>query len=160
MGELYSSKEVIESSPKYCIVISGINDAVTQSGPEFYAYHMTLIVKTLLHYNSTPVIVNIPRVGLDENFAEKSGFVKFSNKISSAILNNGEDLTVDDYRNQLVLELKKENLLNKVIMVNPDEVGIDYKLNRKEFWDPLHMNEVGYEKFSTYLAQKIVDLEK
>lgn len=159
-GELYSSKKVIENQPKYCVVLAGVNDAITQSGPDFYSHHMRMIINTLLHYKITPIIVNVPHVGLNENFAEKNGFIKLSNKVSSKLINKGEDLTVDDYREQLILDLKKNNVLDKVILINPDEVDINFYTNKNWFADPLHMNQSGYDIFSSFLAQKISDLEK
>lgn len=78
----------------------------------------------------------------------------------STLTNDGEDLTVDDYREQFILDLKKNNILDKVILFNPDEVDINYDTNKNWFADPLHMNHTGYDIFSSFLAQKISDFEK
>ncbi len=81
-------------------------------------------------------------------------------QLDSTLINDGENLAVDDYREQLILDLKKNNVLDKVILINPDEVGLDYYTNKNWFADPLHINQSGYDVFSGFLAQKISDLEK
>lgn len=55
-GNEHSSKFLIENRPDYCIVIAGVNDAASQIGGHFYSYHMSLIIKTLLHYKIKPII--------------------------------------------------------------------------------------------------------
>src|SRR5690606_7925243 len=73
----HSSKSLIENRPDYCIVIAGVNDAASQIGSHFYAYHMNLIVKTLLHYRIKPIIVTCPEFGIKETIDNMNVLSKY-----------------------------------------------------------------------------------
>ncbi|WP_223608985.1 SGNH/GDSL hydrolase family protein [Chryseobacterium sp. OSA05B] len=157
-GEEFSSKKVIEKKPDYCIVIAGVNDAATHVGPDFYTHHMMMIIKTLLHYNIKPVVVSMPEFGVEEDFKNKNIISGFGNKGAELVLNGGAAFKIQDYRNALLEDLKQNGLDQKVVVLNFDEVTKDYEKDRNLFGDPLHLNKLGYQKFSEFLAKGIVNL--
>ncbi|MCT2564348.1 SGNH/GDSL hydrolase family protein [Chryseobacterium herbae] len=156
--EEFSSKKVIEKKPDYCIVIAGVNDAATHLGPDFYTHHMMMIIKTLLHYNIKPVVVSMPEFGVEEDFKNKNVLSGLSNKGAELVLNGGTAFKIQDYRNALLKDLKHNGLDQKVVILNFDEVTKDYEKDRNLFGDPLHLNKLGYQKFSEFLAKGIVNL--
>jgi lysophospholipase L1-like esterase len=158
-SEEFSSKTIIEKKPDYCIVIAGVNDAATHMGFEFYTWHMTMIINTLLHYGIKPVIVIIPEFGLEDDFKRKNFVSALSNRGAEFLLNKGEPFTIEDYRSALLAELKRTKLNNKVVLLNFDEVSRDYDHDRNLYSDPLHLNKVGYQRFSEFLAAGIINLE-
>lgn len=155
----FSSKKVIEKKPDYCIVIAGVNDAAMHLGPQFYSHHMLMIVKTLLNYNIRPVVVSMPEFGLEENFKSKNIISALSNKGAELVLNGGTAFKIEDYRKAFQEDLKNNGLDQKVIVLNFDEVSHDFEKDRNLYADPLHLNKLGYQKFSDFLTQSIVNLE-
>ncbi|MBB6370943.1 SGNH/GDSL hydrolase family protein [Chryseobacterium shigense] len=158
-NEEFSSRKVIEKKPDYCIVIAGVNDAATCMGPEFYTHHMLMIIKTLLHYNIRPVIVSLPEFGVEENFKSKNVISSLSNRSAELVLNGGDQFKIPDYRNALLEELKHDGLDKKITILNFDEVTPDYDKDKGLYADPLHLNKLGYQKFSEFLAKGMVNLE-
>lgn len=157
-NEDFSSKKIITSQPKYCIVIAGVNDAATRVGSKFYSHHILLIIKTLLHYKITPIIVNLPEFGINEDYEQKQMVAKFAN-ISSEVFLDDNGFEIKDYRNLLLKDLKTNKLEKQVIILNFDEVCKNYERNKNLYSDPLHLNQLGYKKFSEFLTAKIIDLE-
>ncbi|KMQ66913.1 hypothetical protein ACM46_05300 [Chryseobacterium angstadtii] len=157
-AEEFSSRKVIEKKPDYCIVTAGVNDAAMHMGPDFYSHHMMMIIKTLLHYNIKPVVVSLPEFGVEEDFKNKNLISSLSNRGAELFLNGGTAFTIQDYRNALQEELKNSGLDQKVVILNFDEVSKDFDKDRNLYADPLHLNKQGYQKFSEFLANGIVNL--
>lgn len=157
-GEEFSSKKVIDKKPDYCIIIAGVNDAAMHLGPEFYTRHMIMIIKTLMHYHIKPIVVSLPEFGVKEDFENKNMISRLSNRGAELLLNGGAEFKIQDYRNLLLENLKHNGLDKKVVVLNFDEVTHDYDKDRNLFGDPLHLNKEGYQKFSEFLANGIVNL--
>lgn len=157
-NEEFSSKEIIEKKPDYCIIIAGVNDAATHVGPGFYTHHMVMIINTLLHYGIRPVVIPLPEFGLEEDSERKNILSSLSNKGGELVLNNGKRFEIRDYRKALLKALKHEGLDKKITLLNFDEVSPDFNKDRNLYADPLHLNGKGYQKFSDFLAQSIINL--
>lgn len=157
-NEEFSSKFVIESKPDYCIIIAGVNDVARHIGKKNYADHMVLIINTLLHYKIKPIIVEVPNFGVEDVQEYKNIFSRYTNTVSEAI-DGGEvnDNNVSAYRETLNEELKKNDLLDKIILFDSDKINKDYKNNKNLFSDPLHLNEQGYEVFVKELSEDIIE---
>ena len=157
-NEEFSSKFVIESKPDYCIIIAGVNDVARHIGKKYYADHMVLIINTLLHYKIKPVVVEVPNFGVEDVQEYKNVFSRCTNAVSEAI-DGGEvnDNNVSAYRETLNEELKKNDLLDKIILFDSDKINKDYKNNKNLFTDPLHLNEQGYEVFIKALSEDIIE---
>ncbi|MGB5418974.1 SGNH/GDSL hydrolase family protein [Algibacter sp.] len=154
----YSSKHVIKSRPDYCIVIAGVNDTHGQIGPEFYAHHIKLIIKTLLHYNIKPVIVELPEYGIVEATNDMGFIRKYRSIISSKINNKGEIDNIKTYRIALTNVLKKENLTDKIIFVDFEKVCADFETCKTIYKpDGLHLNSDGNKLLSDVIAKKIAE---
>ncbi len=67
------------------------------------------------------------------------------------------DNNVSAYRETLNEELKKNDLLDKIILFDSDKINKDYKNNKILFSDPLHLNERGYEVFIKELSEDIIE---
>ena len=157
-NEEFSSKFVIESKPDYCIIIAGVNDVARHIGKKYYAGHMILIINTLLHYKIKPIVVEVPNFGVEDVQKYKNVFSRCTNAVSEAI-DGGEvnDNNVSAYRETLNEELKKNDLLDKIILFDSDKINKDYKNNKILFSDPLHLNERGYEVFIKALSEDIIE---
>lgn len=155
-GNENSSKFIIENRPDYCIVIAGVNDAVGQVGANFYSHHIVLIIKTLLHYNIKPIIVDLPEFGIVETINDM-GFVKRErNKIFARFTNSGQIDNINTYRETLNEELDKENLKDKIIQVDFDNVCSDYSNHKELYANPSHLNKQGNEKLIKVIINELI----
>jgi len=151
----HSSKFVIENSPDYCVVIAGVNDAASQIGGHFYSYHMVQIIKTLLHYNIKPIVAPCPEFGIQEAIDNMNVLSKNRNIVSSYFNNNGEIDNIKTYRKILIEELEIENLEDKVILIDFDNVCSDYHACADLYRDSLHLSRKGNELLCQIIANEI-----
>lgn len=158
-GEQYSSKFIVENQPKYCIVMAGINDAARHMGKDYYVHHMDLIIITLLNYNITPIILELTAFGVEKDHSQKNIISSAGNRISEYVDGN-EINNINAYRKALYKHLQNTTLLDKVIFIDVDGLGIDYKNHPNLYTDPLHLNEKGYEKLINGFSDKIISIEK
>ena len=122
-----SSHAVLETNPEYCIVFAGVNDATGQLGPNFYAHHMTLIIKALKHYNIKPIILELPEFGIVE-YINQEGFAGNRYKAFAYFTNSGEIDNIHTYRAALQERLKSENLVNDILFVDFDQICADSQI--------------------------------
>lgn len=155
-NEEYSSKFILEERPDYCIIIAGINDAVSQIGSNFYAYHMILMVKTLLHYDIIPVIVSLPEFGIEESIDNMNILSKTRNVISARINNNGEIDNITKYRAVLEKELRLEKLVDSVILVDFDNVCTDYNKFPDLYANASHLSMKGNEMLFQIITNEML----
>jgi len=141
----HSSKFIIESRPRYCIVIGGINDAVSQLGSNYYAHHVTQIIKILLHYNIKPVIVSLPNIGIKEATGKMNFFNRYMNMAAAYFNNNGNLDNIKAYRARLQKKLAGEKLQDSIIMIDFDIVCAAYNKCPGIFADPIHLSAKGKE---------------
>ena len=134
-----SSKFIIENKPDYVIVVAGVNDAVGQVGADFYAYHVDLIISTLIHYGVRPVLVELPEFGIEEATARLGSIRSLRNKISAYLTNEGKVDNIEIYRNALVKKLQSTQNLNKIIYLPFDIICRDYNDCPKLYKDPMHL---------------------
>jgi lysophospholipase L1-like esterase len=156
--EAFSSKSIINANPDYCIVVAGVNDAAGQLGAKFYAHHMHLIIKTLLHYNITPIVVELPEIGIIEYTNNTNLIYRLRYKLSAIFNNNGEIDNIKTYRKSLKDLLLRNKLLDKIIFVDYDKICPDYK-NCKSLYkkDGLHLNTIGNKVLSETIVEKLIE---
>lgn len=160
----HSSKYIIESRPDYCIVVAGVNDASGQVGPSCYSYHMSLIIKTLLHYNIKPVVITLPEFGIEEipeDMTHLEGVLwKLRNNIAAFLNNRGEIDNIIKYREDLLNELRAENIIDQVTFVDFDNVCEDYYKCPCLYVDRGHLSKCGKQKLCRVVADKMIELIK
>ncbi|MFB9121583.1 SGNH/GDSL hydrolase family protein [Bergeyella porcorum] len=151
---IYSSKFVVEFCPQYCIVVAGVNDSFRGFGKTYYAEYVVKIANTLLHYNITPVILEIPNYSVEESQNTRSKLGVYRDALWFSL--KGEDYkNLDAYRDELKKYLKKEGLENRVILINPNDANIDYQKHPEWYEDPLHLNDKGYKELVNVIAKKM-----
>lgn len=149
-----STKCILQQRLHYCIVSGGINDLHGQYGEEYYRYHLLLIIKTLLHYNIKPIILEIPYFYNQEQYKVYS----FSRQTAYRILSlaNSHRLQTDNllrYREEITQALKNEHLLDKVIYISTDSI---LKNNKNLYIDNMHINKEGYDLLGDRIVQQII----
>ena len=150
-----SSKFIIENHPDYCVLVSGVNDAISQVGSNFYTHHVVLIVNTLLHYKITPVIVELPEFGIVEATNELGFIPRERDILSAKFTNSGEIDNIRTYREALVRELEVKNLKDSVILIGFDKVCDDYSKYLELYFGSSHLSKKGNEKFSQIITNEL-----
>ena len=151
-----SSKYIIENRPDYCILIAGVNDATVHVGRRYYSHHIILIIKTLLHYNIKPVVVSCPEFGIKETI-ENMKFLKRNRIIITSYFNNkGEIDNIKAYRNSLNELLESEYLRDSIMLIDFDNVCIDYINCQELYANPSHLNSKGVEKLVRLVVDELV----
>lgn len=157
-SEKFSSKFIIENTPKYCIIIAGINDSFRGVGKDFYADHMLKIINTLLHYDITPIIFEIPNFGIEQSQRYRHKVSVYRDKLWFGIKN--EDYkNLKEYRTLLKNKINEQKLSDKVFFITNDESNFDYHHNNNLYREALHLNKKGYDKLGDILTKKIIELE-
>ncbi|MCE6991392.1 SGNH/GDSL hydrolase family protein [Dyadobacter sp. CY323] len=147
-NDRFSTKFIVERNPKYCIVFAGVNDAIGQLGADYYTHHMSLIIKTLIHYKIKPVIVELPEFGIIEHTGQMNYLARERNKVFATFTNSGKLDNIKAYRRALVETLKSENLMKSVIFVHFDKVCTDYDNCKDLFADYAHLSSKGKKLLS------------
>jgi hypothetical protein len=155
-GNEHSSKFIVESRPDYCIVIAGVNDAVSEIGGNFYSYHMDQIIKTLLHYKIKPIIVSCPEFGIKETIDNMNVLNKNRNIISAYFNNNGEIDNIKTYRKILDEKLVTERLKDSIILIDFDNVCSDYNKCRELYENTSHLSKKGDEKLGQIIINELI----
>lgn len=155
--EITSSKFIVEKSPDYCIVIAGVNDAISQIGSNYYSHHMCQIVKMLLNYNIKPIIVTCPEFGIKETIDDMGILKKSRNVIAAYINNKGEIDNINAYRKNLSEVLESENLIDSTILIDFDKVCTDYKHCSELYLNSSHLSEKGNIKLTHLIVNDLIE---
>jgi hypothetical protein len=152
----FSSKFIIEEKPDYCIIIAGVNDAANQMGRNFYAHHMTLILKTFLFYNITPVVVSLPEFGIEETIESMNIVSKTRNILVAGINNKGEIDNIEKYRAALENQLRSEKISDNVILIDFDNVCADYNKCSDLYANSSHLSAEGEKILIQIITNELI----
>lgn len=150
-----SDKYIIEKKPKFCIVVAGVNDALGQVGKNFYAYHTTLIIKTLLHYKIKPVLLELPQFGIIEQTNEMNPLKRLRNKVFSLLNNSGNIDNISNYRFALQEQLNKTQLKDSIIFISYDSICPKYGKCPELYINPSHLSDVGKNNLAFEIAKSL-----
>jgi hypothetical protein len=151
----HSSKFILEKRPEYCIVIAGVNDAAGQVGSEYYSYHVSQIVETLLHYKIKPVLVSLPEFGIEETTEKMDIVSKTRNEISAYFNNDGVIDNIRIYRNALNKALQTSHLNDSVLVVDFDNICPEYSRNKELYMNPAHLSKSGNLRLGNLIIDKL-----
>ena len=155
-NDINSTRALIEQNPQYAIVFCGMNDSHGQYGKEFYIYHTSLIIQTLLHYHIKPILLELPMYNITKQYAYYPYYKKLMYRILSWFTDKTTHIkNVERYRIALREKLTHQGLYDKIQWVSIDS------LCTKDFYkDYMHLNKKGYQHLSQIIATTILnDLE-
>lgn len=132
------------------IVIAGVNDSAGRLGQDYYAHHMTEIVKLINSYNKTPIIVELPEYGIEEPKPFKSSV---KHNLYKVLFDAGNTNVIQKYRDTLDEKLKSTSLTYKIIPTN--KLLFNYHKQINLYGDPYHLNESGRKLLSQHIAAHI-----
>lgn len=156
-----ATRNILKKSPDYCIISSGINDAVAKMGTKNYSYHYMLILKQLLVNHIKPIIIDMPDVGYQSVYQRESFFTQFRHRLSCMF--NGTDMwSFNDYRNSLIKNIQDSNYTHRVIYINAKEWNPQGHKDSRNLYmpDDIHLNANGYTLLDSCIATHIcMDIE-
>ena len=155
--EHYSSRFVLESSPDYCIVVAGVNDAIGQVGGNFYSYHLRQIIKTLIDYKIKPVVVTLPQFDIERTIGDMKRIKKYRNYIFALFTNDGKINNIETFQNILSEDLQLESLTDSVVLVDFNEICSNYDECREYYANSSHLSIEGNRKLADLIASKLAN---
>lgn len=155
--EPYSSQHILFGEPlDICIVLTGVNDTATYVGAEFYAYHLTLIVKALIARGITPLVVEIPEYGIEETDS-KTIQGKIRRRLMRYVHDNNKIDIIPKYRKLSKRQIEPYMSNNKIIYFPFETVATDYQENKNLYQDDLvHLNANGNKKLAFQISNVII----
>jgi hypothetical protein len=156
-GSPNSSKFIIESNPDYCIVVTGVNDAIAQLDVQNYSHHVQEIIKTLLHYKIKPVVVSMPAFGVEETINALDYLPKTRNIFTGRYNNaNGELNSIEGYTNALIQDLEASRLKDSILFINFHAVTAGFDKNPEYYINPSHLNTKGNQQLCKVISEAII----
>jgi lysophospholipase L1-like esterase len=157
-NENISSQFLIKKQPNYCLVLAGVNDIQGEIGQLFYAHHLVLIIRTLIQHNIKPIVLTIPRIGIDENSKEPNVIKKSRNKLFRSLFVKKSNDLFFSYNQTLKDSLIKRELFNEVIFLKSDSLHLDY-VNYPNYFkvDAIHLSDLGDSILSKAVADIVID---
>ena len=152
----YGTRLLMTSSPDYCIISAGINDAAANLGPQQYCYYYFQIIELLLKNQIKPVVLDFPNVNIWTIFKHKPIKDLCADYLKSMMTHCGM-YEFSGYREALRILLVERHLMEQVIYIPVSEwYGKTYDVNMDFFLDDqIHLNQKGYELLDICIAKKI-----
>ena len=148
-------KDVLLESPQFCVVMAGINDTYAKTGDNTYAHNMEKIIRFLLSNDIKPIIVAIPNYDVVGAYKKQTKSKKLLRQLSMTITKSDINC-LTAYRTALECRLKETGLDKQIIYVKGTDWDDHYRLYQS---DCLHLNDDGYLKLDTCIAQYIISSE-
>ena len=159
--DYYGTKQLMLSSPDYCVISAGINDAAANLGTKQFCHYYRQILDFLLANGIRPVVLEIPNVNIWHLYGAKPlkdlvvDFVRST--MTRCIM-----YQFADYRAALYQMLRNEVLIDKVVYIPMSDWNDGSSDISKHLFlsDQIHLNRRGYEKIDSCIAIAIAkDLE-
>ncbi len=141
---------------QYCVVVAGVNDSAWHLGADFYAHHVTEIVRVLLAHDVTPIVIELPEYGIEAIRAQRHGLGWLKDVTSAAFFDHNDLDVIEKYRLALRDALESSGLLDEIELVPFEPVVADYAASKTLYKDPAHLNEMGTALMANHVAGAIV----
>jgi len=158
----YGTKSLISSSPDYCVISAGINDAAANLGTDYFCYHMKLIIRFMLSKHIRPILLEVPDVNIWNVYGGKPVKDLLSDYLRT-FMTHCEMYHYAEYREALKSLIIREGLSDSVVYIPMRSWnGNGTRINRSLFWDDqIHLNDRGYELLDSCMTDAIIeDLRK
>ena len=149
----FSSMQLLQQHPDYCIVSAGANDARQNLGKNFYVANYQLIINHLLRCGIRPVVIEMP----DLDLVTADGGISLKIWVKSFWLDT-KPYNVSEYRQALQQYLQESKMIDSIIYVgcelwNPN--GFHNTMLYQD--DRIHLNAKGYGRLDSCLLSVIIN---
>lgn len=150
-------KFFLERSFSYCFITAGINDTYKKMSTNYYKKSMDGIIQLLLANHIHPIIQEIPDYDIPKTFYRQYKSRKVLRYLSMFINNTSKDCK-DDYRKVLNELINEKGYQDKVSVIRYKSWNNDYQNDLSQLYlgDGMHLNQKGYEKLDSVIAQNII----
>jgi len=146
-------QEITQFSPDYCVISSGINDAVAKMGVEYYTRNYLLLLQFLLSEGIVPVVLDMPDIDYTYIFKNESLLSNLRHLLSAGITKSSL-FHFNDYRKGLK-ELISVNHMEKSIIYIDAPAWMPKQENDKRTLfcsDRVHLNTIGYKRLDSCIS--------
>lgn len=155
-SSLSGTNRLLNQVPSYCIISTGINDAVAKMGTDNYCYHYGLVINNLLSAGIKPIILDMPDVDYKAVYQRESIISQIRHHISSW-LTKAPLWDFEEYRKALRLMINQKELKDQIIYIpsskwNPKGYADSRQLYKE---DHIHLNNRGYHLLDSCIASYI-----
>lgn len=142
---------LLDQSIEYIVLIAGVNDTSGHIGKDYYVHHMTELINLIQEYDKTPLILELPEYGVEEDKPLKSS-VKHG--LYRYLFDDGEKDVITKYRTHL-----NDTVDSDLYELIPfDDFVNDFHENKNLYKDNFHLNDKGNELLGIHIADFIYDL--
>ena len=148
----HTHEEILNPLPNIAIISCGVNDSHGQYGSEFYTHHTLLLLRTLLDLDITPILIELPKYEISEQYNYYSYCKRFAYKTLSFLTDCSWNINnITRYRKSLNQMIEQQNLNKQIIVISIDSFPNLY------YDDYMHLNSLGYSKLSECIAIEILN---
>ena len=149
----FSSMQLLQQRPDYCVVSAGANDARQNLGKDFYVANYKLIISHLLRCGIRPVVIGMP----DLDLVTADGGISLKIWVKSFWLDT-KPYDVSEYRQTLQKSLEKTKMMDSLIYVSCELWNsIGYRDASLYQIDRIHLNAKGYGLLDSCLLSVIMN---
>lgn len=143
----------------YCFVCAGINDANKKMTSDYYAQSMDYIIQFLLKNQITPIILEIPDYDIERMYRWEIPSRKLLRSFSRFITGTPINCKVE-FRVALDQLIAEKDYGNKIEIIRYKNWNNNYKkdINTLYMDDGIHLNEQGYAKLDSCVAEAILKI--
>lgn len=143
----------------YCIISAGINDTYKKMSTSYYKKSMDGIIQLLLANHIHPVIMEIPDYHIEKAYERQTDSKKILRKISMIVNKTPLDCK-QLFRKALDDFIQEKKYSDKVNIIRYQSWNNNYlnDLNTLYLKDGMHLNEKGYAKLDSVIANEIMTL--
>lgn len=149
----FSSMQLLQQRPDYCIVSAGGNDARQNLGKDFYVANYQLIISHLLRCGIRPVVIGMPDLDLET----ADGGISLNIWYKCLWLDT-KPYNVPEYSQTLRQYLQDSKMIDSVIYVGCESWNLNgYRDASLYQADCIHLNTKGYSRLDSCLLSVIMN---
>lgn len=140
----------------YCFISVGINDTYKKMSTDYYKISMEYLIRFMLTNHISPVVLEIPDYDISKAYDRQQPTRKFLRKFSTLITRSQMDCK-QIFRITLEELVSNNNYRHQINVIKFQEWNNDYNEDLKSYYmsDGMHLNQRGYLKLDSCIAQQI-----
>ena len=144
----------------YCVISAGINDTYKKMSISYYQHSMDGIIQFFLSNKIRPIILEIPDYNTMKSF-DRQKYSRKGLRFLSMLVNNTPIDCKQDFRDALDELISSRGYQHRISIVRYKSWNKDYlnDLNQKYLEDGMHLNNNGYAKLDSVIANVILALQ-
>lgn len=143
----------------YCFISAGINDTYRKISISYYKKSMDGIIQLLLDNHIHPIIMEVPDYNIQKAYENQTSSKKALRQLSM-IINNCPLDCKQRFRDALDELVKEKGYNNDISIIRYKSWNDNLEQDFKDLYvnDGMHLNEVGYVKLDSIIANTILKL--